>query len=381
MPKQIKKRTSPTKQAKLYAYPRLKISHHRHSWRLLPRAQTSYPMLTMILLLTGVFLGGMSYWASALNASSGKVISATIYGPPPTVAATIDNPSSGQHFAGKPVTISGSCPTTTYVIVQRNGLDSGSALCADNGTYSLQTDLFSGANNLVAKVFNNTNLPGPDSGAVKVYYDPPAATPSISTTSSSSDSSTGTVSPSQANDYIPLALSSDYRYSYQYVNEGSDYQFNLMGGKAPYDVLIDWGDKTNSQLKVAQPGLVTASHTYDRIGGFQGSFVITYAVTDSIGTKTILQSLALVSKLPAAATATPGGSAAGGGIKGLHISFGRAISTGNVSALLHYILPTYGVVVLMVASFWLGERRELGVVHHFRQLHAPKPAPRPKRRR
>ena len=104
----------------------LNLSHHRHSGRRLPHSHTSYPALAMLLLVVGVLLGNTSHAANALTltGSGDYVVTAAYLGPPPATAATIDSPIDGAHVKATPVTVSGSCPSDTYVTLTRNGVTS-----------------------------------------------------------------------------------------------------------------------------------------------------------------------------------------------------------------------------------------------------------------
>lgn len=73
---------------------------------------------------------------------------------PPTRAATITTPSNGAVFSSTPITIAGLCPSNVLVKIFDNNVFVGSAVCS-NGSYSLQADLFSGNNQLVAQPKRN----------------------------------------------------------------------------------------------------------------------------------------------------------------------------------------------------------------------------------
>src|SRR4051794_15775617 len=108
--------------------------------------------LLLILLLGLVFWPASAHAATAKSGSTG--LQGTVTAPPPTQAATITIPHSGQAFSSTPITISGLCPNNLLVEIYKNGVFSGATNCA-NGSFSLQIDLFDGQNDLVAKVFDN----------------------------------------------------------------------------------------------------------------------------------------------------------------------------------------------------------------------------------
>jgi hypothetical protein len=152
-----------------------RVAHSRHTGRMLPRASTSYPMLAMILLIVGVLIGG---WTRVVVADTpvgspqlqdSYTVHASVPGPAPTRAASILSPADGKHFADKPIVVSGSCPADAgggYVSLYRNNFYSGTALCDASGNYQLSIDLFTGANQLIARVFNFTDVAGPNSSPI-----------------------------------------------------------------------------------------------------------------------------------------------------------------------------------------------------------------------
>src|SRR5690242_10449723 len=94
----------------------LKLSHHQHSGRLRPHEHTSYVPLGILLLLVGVGLTVFTASAASPPPQAGSVgLTGIVPGKPPTVAARIVSPVSGQHFSTSPVTIKGTCPPTTLV--------------------------------------------------------------------------------------------------------------------------------------------------------------------------------------------------------------------------------------------------------------------------
>ena len=347
------------------------VSHHRHSGRVLPRRETSYPLLTMILLCVGVLIGGWTHIvAAAANPygppqSNGYTVQASVPGPAPTQPASIDSPVSGTHFTDKPVIIRGSCPADAgggYVSVYRNGFYSGSALCDASNQYQLSIDLFGGGNQLIAKVHNFTDVPGPVSAPIAVYYDPPqpsvipdTPTPATSTSSRSKPATQGfsvNAAPNSSapvTTISPLTLSTDFTIRGYYIGQQSIWQLNLEGGTSPYALAIDWGDGSNSVASRGEAGQVRLTHTYEKPGGYHGSYVVKFTATDAAGSQTYLQLLVIVnSRLPSPVGTTQPND---GGY-----------ASGMLHTLRNYVWPSYGVVVLMLASYWLGERREYRVL-------------------
>lgn len=355
----------------------LKLSHSRHTGKLTPHRSTSYPTLAMLLLVVGVLLGGMTRVTNAdsvYGSGSGQyVVMASVPGPAPTTAAVITAPLNGSHVTSTPITVTGTCPNDSYITLNRNGLFSGVALCSAAGSWSIETALFSGRNDLVAKVFNLTDIAGPMLGAVTVYYDPPTipvnspgdtgtgaprqtsqtgqtAQPNQPPKNSSGTKSAGTQSQPATIDAAAnaqtLLLKSNFLYKGYYANQTVSWHFAVDGGTAPYAISIDWGDGYRTLVSRPVAGQFNLDHRYTKQGAYRGSYVIKATATDAANNETVLQLLAIINEKPGtAALSTTDGAAGSGG------SFLQTIRG--------YLLPSYGIAVLMVASFWLGEIREL----------------------
>lgn len=333
-------------------------------------------MLAMIVLCVGVFL--MS-WTRFVTADSfvypgpiqnSYTVHASVPGPPPTTPATIDTPTEGTDFTSLPIDVSGSCPQDTYVNLYRNGAFSGVALCQIDGTYSLQTGLFVGANKLEARVYSLTDVAGPLSDPVNVTYTPPKppAQPESPnpTTDTGTPSYTGsgqvTGGSSQTlNTTSPLIFKTSYSFTGTYVGEPTTWQLDLEGGEPPYAIGVDWGDGTHSLISRPKMGVFSIDHTYKKAGGYKGSYTVKFTASDANGTQTYLQLITIVNNPPSATGVTKRPTSGGFGLT----------SPDYLRNMLHYVWPGYGVVVLMLLSFWLGERREF---HYLRpQLKKSRP--------
>ena len=142
----------------------------------LQRAQKTLRIFGMsaVALTAAVLIGSTSLAQAAAprpqNPQSGSVgLEGTISSPPPTRGATISSPVSGRSYTELPVTVSGLCPQGVMVKLFSNNIFVGSVKC-DNGSYSLQIDLFSGQNELIARVYDDLDQAGPDSNLVQVTF-------------------------------------------------------------------------------------------------------------------------------------------------------------------------------------------------------------------
>ena len=321
----------------------------------------------MLLLLVGVLLvnTGRLAHAATLTSNGSYQVTAAYLGPPPATAPTIDAPLNGSYVKATPITVTGGCPINSYVTLTRNGVSSGSAICGPLNRYSLQTDLFNGANAIQTLAYSKFDVAGPASTTVIVTYAAPAAvTPSpnpISSTPSTPLSSAGfgtnvpRSTPVIAGTPIaqPLLLKTNFKYVGHALGQPVSYQFEVVGGTAPYAISINWGDGSIKTLSLSASGPFSVSHTYTRASQYQASYKIIASAGDAAGGQTVLQLLAIINDRPT----VPLGSSIGNGGQ----------SAGGLSQqlqnILQYIWPTYGVTVLMIASFWLGERREFKLLH------------------
>lgn len=349
-----------SKRPPVILYSRLKLTRHPHTGHVIERRHTSYPVLFFMLLLIGVFMAGWTIRVSAGVSKSGSYdVHVRVPSPPPSLPAPITSPSGGVHFKAVPITVTGTCQTDTYVELFRNNVFSGVASCTADGTYSIQTDLFAGGNTLHTQDFSFTDTPGPLSDSVTVYYDAPTPPPGNEGGGKSGGSTGGTSGPSGGGStgqpsVSPLLLKAVFVYHGYYTGQPAARQLDIEGGTAPYALNIDWGDDTSSLLTRTKAGSFSLQHTYVRHGSYHGYFTVKVRASDAAGNQTYLQLLAIINDPPAtAATAHPAPPA----------------GTANpFNQYLKYIWPTYGIALLMLASFWLGERQEYHHLHPYLNL-------------
>ncbi|MEO8105491.1 MAG: hypothetical protein ABI602_04110 [Candidatus Saccharibacteria bacterium] len=337
-----KKRGRPPKVHPLAKSPHLHLSHRRHSFKLLPHRSTSYPLLAMMLLCVGVLL---SSWTHLVSADSYDV-QASVPGLPPASAATIVTPVAGAHLSVTPVTISGSCPINSYVSLYRTDVFSGVGQCSAAGSYSITTDLFVGANQLQARVFSKTDLPGPVVAPTIIYYDPPAGPASSGI---SSGSRADNVPPTQT-----LVLTSTFLFKGHYAGDPLAYQLLLTGGQGPYAIAVEWGDGQRSLVSRSGGGSFELTHTYQNAATAQNGYPVSVTATDANGQQTNLQLLSIITVKPGAAVGPS--SATGGSGQDL------------IQRALRFIVPMYASAVLTVVAFWLGERYEFSHLRHTHRL-------------
>lgn len=306
---------------------------HKHFGQLRPHKHTSYAGLFFVLLLGGIVLLGWSLAVSAappaVNPQSGSIgLTGTVNGPPPTTVPTVLVPQTGTVIYSTPITISGTCPTGTFVQVTRNGVFGGNTVCQDDGTYSLLVDLFDGKNVLVARVSDALGQLGPETlGVTVIYHAPSLALPGGS-------------------EGRQLFLQSDSSIVAGSPGVALQRAVTIVGGVGPYAVSWDWGDNGTSLQSMASEGSASSSHSYER----PGTYRVVVRVTDSLGNSAYMEMVTVVN-----GPVTTVGASRGNGL-------------GAISGDLLAAWPLYILAAVMVVFFWLGERRELRKLRRRHQL-------------
>ena len=299
----------------------LKLSHNGHSGRLRPHEFTSYLPLAILLVIVGLALTVYSVSAASPPPEEGSVgLTGIVPGPPPVTAAHITSPRNQQHFGSSPITVTGTCPTNTVVELYKSDIFTGSTVCSDKGTFSLQIDLLFGKNILIARVYDALNQAGPDSASVTVFYD---ALPAQA-------------GPLSSLDFLgaQLLLKTDAVYRGLFPQKEFAIPLEILGGTPPYAVNVQWGDASNKVVPRPDNETFRVDHVYEKPGTYQ----IAVQATDSVNRLAVLSVAAIVNGQP-----TLVGSAAGGG--------------GAPNQLL-LLWPVYTAAAGILISFWLGERRE-----------------------
>jgi hypothetical protein len=297
-----------------------------------------WPLILFILSCVGVLLAGWTFQAWADNLR----VTAKVAAPLPAGQAIITSPGDGAHFTDAPVVVAGTCPVDTYIKLYRNDFFSGTVVCSSDGNFQLQTDLFPGANQLKARVFNITDDEGPQSTPVTVYYDV-SEQPTAGGTSKSNQPPGPTARVQTVPNIPPFTIKTDYRYIGYKVGQDIDTTFELAGGESPYAINIEWGDGKNSVISQKQAGKVTARHRYKESGsGPKSSFLIKISASDAVGHQSFLQLFIIIkpSAIPSVvASNLPSPPRIG-------------------KSWLALAWPAYSITLLMAFSFWLGEKEE-----------------------
>lgn len=266
----------------------------------------------------------MSHGVFALdNPQNGSVgLQGTISSPPPTQGATISLPRDGQAFSTIPVDVNGICPKGVLVKLFKNNVFAGSQQC-DTGSYSIKIDLFTGANELIARVYDALDQTGPDSNKVTVSFN---------------DAKPGAAS--------RPTLTSTYAKKGANPGETLTWPIILAGGEGPYAISVDWGDSKAPDLKSVQfAGTFNVDHKYDNPGVYN----IVIKATDKNGVSAFLQLVGIAN----GALSQDTGSAQN-----------KSDNTGGATRVKSKIIwqPAAISIPFVVSTFWLGKRHELSIL-------------------
>lgn len=314
-----------------------KLLPRRHTVKSKPQKHRSYAPLASVLALIGVLLTIFTITSVSRAATpydgpeSGSIgITGVVPGKPPTTAATIDSPSTGQRFNSTPIDVSGTCPVNTLVEIFKNDIFAGSTACSSTGTYTVTIDLLIGENQLIARVYDALNQPGPDSNIVTVFYDalPVQFGPLASFDFGSAQ----------------LLINTDAVFRGVFPDKEMVMPISLIGGRPPYAVNIQWGDSTNDVISRGDNIQFNVAHTYKKPGIYQ----ISIQASDADGRVAFLTVAAIVNGQPDVIAA--------------------AQSTEQKRNILLVLWPLYAAIITAAISFWLGEKREKHILRVRGQL-------------
>ncbi len=199
-----------------------------------------FSLLTALVVLGTVLLtpGAFAAQEQGSVGLEGKISS-----PPPTTPATITFPRDGTVSSEQTITVTGICPNGLLVKIFKNNVFSGAAQC-NNGSYSVQIDLFTGLNELVARVYDDLDQAGPDSNIVKV-----------------------TVPATSVNIGAKISITSSFAKKGANPGQKIVWPITISGGNGPYAITVDWGDgKTADIISQTFAGTFNIEHVYDNPG-------------------------------------------------------------------------------------------------------------------
>lgn len=314
-----------------------KILPIHHTGKLRHRHHTSYGALSLLLIMAFVPLMMVSQSITYADdpealpppVTGSETTYAVVPGAAPAKAPVITSPADGATYTtNNPVTLSGECDTGTLVKLSNNGVFSGGSFCQNNH-FAIPISLFAGTNAVVADAYNTTDQSSPDSVPITLHLNSTAAQLPAGITFASG-----------------FFITSDVQYKGVKVGEPLSFPVVLAGGQAPYAVNVAWGDGKTDLISRGTAGAFTIEHPYSKPGsGYKGSYMVTVTATDQLGSKAFLQLVGIVGGTPSGGAAT-------------------AKTGGGLGTLLKGAWFLLCAGILIVVSFWLGERREHWIIKH-----------------
>jgi hypothetical protein len=159
----------------------------------------------------------------------------------------------------------------------------------------------------------------------------------------------------------PFFIGTDYSYTPRISGKSFSLAFTLDGGVAPYALSISWGDGSQSTIVRSNSDTFSVSHTYTLPSATQQTYLVKVQAADSTGASAFLEIAEVVH-----------GNGWYPGIPLTTDSGGGSSPLSDIHQWLWLLWPAYGVTMLMVLSFWLGERQEYDKIFHrpIRRRHA-----------
>jgi len=266
----------------------------------------------LLVLFCSLFTAGTLHAQASNPQQQGSVgLEGVIPSAPPTVGASINIPSNGQTFSNIPIDVRGICPDGLLVKLFKNGVFTGSAQC-EGGSFKITTDLFSGANELVAKVYDALDQEGPESNKVTVNFN------DVGFGSSRSR----------------VTLTSNFAKRGANPGDTLTWPILLSGGIAPYALSVDWGDGKIELISRANAGSFDIKHVYSEPGVYN----LIIKATDSNQATAFLQLTAIANG--AVSDNTSG------------------TKPETVKTVIVW-WPMLIAILLIMLSFWLGRRHKL----------------------
>lgn len=267
-----------------------------------------------------------AYAQSPGSNQSGSVgLTGTISSPPPTTGATITVPGNGQVFTEVPIPVRGLCPSGLLVKLFKNNVFAGSVTCT-NGSFEISIDLFTGTNELIARVYDDLDQPGPDSNTVTVQF---------------VDNRVGAGT--------RVSVTSNFAKRGVFPGQTLTWPIIISGGSGPYAISVDWGDgKPADLLSEPFPGSLDIQHIYDAAGVYN----VVIKVSDTNSGAAFLQVVAIVNG-PLSQTGADGSPLGSGQDDTLLVGNGK-------TQIIWW--PATITLPFIISTFWLGKRYMLRVM-------------------
>lgn len=142
-----------------------------------------------------------------------------------------------------------------------------------------------------------------------------------------------------------FSILTNYAYKVYELNQPVTIQLHMNGGIAPYGCTVDWGDGMVSSFILTSADY-SITHTYTHLHASLATMPIKIAAVDTNGNASSLQIDTILKNtgftIKTTKTRSPGSS-----------------FLSDVRSWLTVLWPAYLIILLMVFSFWLGEKQEM----------------------
>lgn len=257
-------------------------------------------------------------------------VQATVPLQAPSIAPVFDSSLRNFLTNEKLIQVFGTCQylsPVSIVSIWRTTTFLGSTACEQNGTFRISLSLIVGANILQARSNNLSNNYGPEAAPISITYTQPvSATPEYQP---------------------PLKVESTKTFQVSDANKNVEIEVRVDGGKAPYTLVINWGDGSQETRTFDKPGNYKFTHTYTKSEVYK----VTATVTDVLGQSTVNSFVVVAASDPVAELAS---------IKAKRDTAALAEMNRDgpkwYKPVLIAATSTAGVSVLFLTSFWYGRR-------------------------
>ncbi len=206
----------------------------------------------------------------------------------PAVLPVIASPGSNSVQQLPSVFVSGVCEVIVpqvVVLLVRGGETIGSGNCTPDGTFSILVGLVLGENIIYPQYITITDDKSTLGAPISILYAPPAQPETQPKTPAA---------PTQENNVATTGLKVTFDYDFVTYSDltKTKISYRVEGGTPPYDIVISWGDDTQTKRTIKNAGEQTLEHAYKDI--LPPTAQVAISVTDAKGQR-VVQTRALVS--------------------------------------------------------------------------------------
>jgi hypothetical protein len=229
------------------------------------------------------------FWVVALLFVSPRVfaasydVTAKVSAPMPTQLPVIASPNTNSEQQLPSVFVTGVCEVVipqVVVLLVRGGETIGSGNCLPNGTFSILVGLVLGQNIIYPQYITITDDKSTLGAPIIVVYAPPVQPTSPKTNEEAPAQTEG------------LRLTFAYDFVTYSDLQKTKITYGIQGGTAPYEVVISWGDDTQTTRTITAAGEQVIEHAYKQL--LPPEAKLTIRVTDA-KQQSVVQTRALVS--------------------------------------------------------------------------------------